>query len=156
MNTSITGRHFELTDTIKAYAEAAIHGLDKYNLDIISASTVISASEKNGVITSYSIHYTKLYEFFGESFPLSLFADFLVSREFFQLVASNFSYGCFPSSRLCPKEVEISSQVEKFSFFDQSRSNQKNRGKLSRTALGNRGLAKKRFPGKKEWRNNFV
>ncbi|MBD3790876.1 MAG: ribosome-associated translation inhibitor RaiA [Campylobacterales bacterium] len=48
MNTSITGRHFELTDAIKAYAEAAIEGLNKYNLDIISANTVISSNEKNG------------------------------------------------------------------------------------------------------------
>ena len=48
MNKSITGRHFELTDTIKAYADAAMEGLKKYNLDIISASTVISANEKNG------------------------------------------------------------------------------------------------------------
>lgn len=48
MNTSITGRHFELTEPIKAYAEAAVTGLKKYNLDIISASTVISANEKNG------------------------------------------------------------------------------------------------------------
>ena len=48
MNKSITGRHFELTDTIKAYADAAVEGLNKYNLDIISASTVISANEKNG------------------------------------------------------------------------------------------------------------
>ncbi|UFH58809.1 ribosome hibernation-promoting factor, HPF/YfiA family [Sulfurovum mangrovi] len=48
MNTSITGRHFELTDAIKAYAEAAVEGLNKYHLDIISASTVISANEKNG------------------------------------------------------------------------------------------------------------
>jgi len=48
MNTSITGRHFELTDAIKAYAQAAIEGLNKYNLDIISANTVISSNEKNG------------------------------------------------------------------------------------------------------------
>jgi putative sigma-54 modulation protein len=48
MNTSITGRHFELTETIKAYASAAVTGLRKYNLDIISASTIISADEKNG------------------------------------------------------------------------------------------------------------
>ena len=48
MNKSITGRHFELTDTIKAYADAAVEGLNKYNLDIISANTVISANEKNG------------------------------------------------------------------------------------------------------------
>jgi putative sigma-54 modulation protein len=48
MNKSITGRHFELTETIKAYADAAVEGLKKYNLDIISANTVISANEKNG------------------------------------------------------------------------------------------------------------
>jgi len=48
MNRSITGRHFELTETIKAYADAAIEGLSKYHLDIISANTVISANEKNG------------------------------------------------------------------------------------------------------------
>jgi putative sigma-54 modulation protein len=48
MNKSITGRHFELTEPIKTYAEAAIDSLEKYHLDIISASTVISASEKNG------------------------------------------------------------------------------------------------------------
>ncbi|SFV71368.1 Ribosomal subunit interface protein [hydrothermal vent metagenome] len=48
MNTSITGRHFELTETIKAYANAAIEGLNKYNLDIISANTIISANERAG------------------------------------------------------------------------------------------------------------
>ena len=48
MNKSITGRHFELTEPIKAYADAAIDSLEKYHLDIISASTVISANEKNG------------------------------------------------------------------------------------------------------------
>jgi len=48
MNKSITGRHFELTDAIKAYADAAVEGLNKYHLDIISVSTVISANEKNG------------------------------------------------------------------------------------------------------------
>ena len=48
MNKSITGRHFELTETIKAYAAAAVDGLNKYHLDIISANTVISANEKNG------------------------------------------------------------------------------------------------------------
>jgi len=48
MNKSITGRHFELTETIKAYADAAIEGLNKYHLDIISASTIIAANEKQG------------------------------------------------------------------------------------------------------------
>ena len=48
MNKSITGRHFELTEPIKAYADGAITSLEKYHLDIISANTVISANEKNG------------------------------------------------------------------------------------------------------------
>ena len=48
MNKSITGRHFELTDAIKAYAEALLDGFNKYNLDIISGNVVISADEKNG------------------------------------------------------------------------------------------------------------
>ena len=48
MNKSITGRHFELTEPIKAYADTAIDSLEKYHLDIISASTVISANEKQG------------------------------------------------------------------------------------------------------------
>ena len=48
MNKSITGRHFELTEPIKAYADSLIDSLEKYHLDIISASTVISANEKNG------------------------------------------------------------------------------------------------------------
>lgn len=48
MNKSITGRHFELTEPIKAYADHAIDSMDKYHLDIISASTVIAANEKHG------------------------------------------------------------------------------------------------------------
>jgi len=48
MNKSITGRHFELTDAIKNYADNAMEELKKYNLDLISTSTVISANEKNG------------------------------------------------------------------------------------------------------------
>ncbi len=48
MNKSITGRHFELTDAIKAYADTLLDGLKKYHLDITSANIVISADEKNG------------------------------------------------------------------------------------------------------------
>jgi putative sigma-54 modulation protein len=48
MNKSITGRHFELTDAIKAYADALLDGFKKYHLDIISGNVVISADEKNG------------------------------------------------------------------------------------------------------------
>ena len=54
MNRSITGRHFELTDAIKAYADALIDGLSKYNLDIISANIVIAADEKHGKKASES------------------------------------------------------------------------------------------------------
>ncbi len=48
MNRSITGRHFELTEPIKGYIDAALDGLEKYNLDIISANVVISGDMKNG------------------------------------------------------------------------------------------------------------
>ena len=48
MNTSIVGKQFDLTEPIKAYVEGAVDALGKYNLDIISVRTVISADEKNG------------------------------------------------------------------------------------------------------------
>lgn len=48
MNKHIVGRHFDLTDPIKNYTEAAIEGLRKYNLEIISVTTLISADEKGG------------------------------------------------------------------------------------------------------------
>lgn len=59
MNRNITGRHFDLTDTIKAYANASIDGFNKYNLDIISVSIVISANErkgKKGFVTEFIIN----------------------------------------------------------------------------------------------------
>ncbi len=56
MNKSITGRHFDLTETIKAYAEAAVEGLNKYNLDITSANTVISSSEKKGFAVEFIVN----------------------------------------------------------------------------------------------------
>jgi putative sigma-54 modulation protein len=48
MNRSIVGRHFELTEPIKNYINAALDGLEKYNLEIISANVVISGDTKNG------------------------------------------------------------------------------------------------------------
>ena len=56
MNKSITGRHFELTETIKTYADAAVEGLNKYNLDITSANTVISSSEKKGFTVEFIVN----------------------------------------------------------------------------------------------------
>ncbi len=48
MNTSIVGRKFELTDPIKEHIDTLLQSLNKYNLEIISAKTVISGDEKNG------------------------------------------------------------------------------------------------------------
>ncbi|MDD3343237.1 MAG: ribosome-associated translation inhibitor RaiA [Sulfurospirillaceae bacterium] len=48
MNTSIVGKQFDLTEPIKAYIDGAVESLKKYNLDVISVRTVISADEKNG------------------------------------------------------------------------------------------------------------
>ena len=48
MNTSIVGKQFDLTDTIKEYLEKAFENLEKYNLNIVSIRCVISADEKQG------------------------------------------------------------------------------------------------------------
>jgi len=48
MNRSIVGRHFDLTDSIKEYIDSAVETLNKYNLDIISATTIVSSNEKHG------------------------------------------------------------------------------------------------------------
>ncbi len=56
MKRSIAGRHFELTDPIKDYASAAVDVLDKYNLDITTANTVISKSEKRGFTVEFIVN----------------------------------------------------------------------------------------------------
>ena len=56
MKRSITGRHFELTEAIKAYAESAVDSLEKYNLDITTANTVISSSEKKGFTVEFIVN----------------------------------------------------------------------------------------------------
>ncbi len=56
MKRSITGRHFDLTEAIKNYAEAAVDVLDKYNLDITTANTVISKSEKKGFTVEFIVN----------------------------------------------------------------------------------------------------
>ena len=47
MNTSIVGRHIELTEPIKDYVNSSIEIFKKYNLDIISVGAIISQEEKN-------------------------------------------------------------------------------------------------------------
>ena len=56
MKRSITGRHFELTEAIKNYAEDAVDTVDKYNLDITTANTVISKSEKKGFTVEFIVN----------------------------------------------------------------------------------------------------
>jgi len=48
MNISLTGRHLELTDAIKAHMNTSIETLNKYNMDIISVNVVASAQTKKG------------------------------------------------------------------------------------------------------------
>lgn len=48
MNTSIVGRHIDLTDAIKNHIESSIEVFRKYNLDIISVNSIISKEEKHG------------------------------------------------------------------------------------------------------------
>lgn len=47
MNTSIVGRHIELTDAIKDYVNSSVEIFKKYNLDIISVSAIIDKEERN-------------------------------------------------------------------------------------------------------------
>ena len=47
MNTSIVGRHIELTDAIKDYINSSVDIFKKYNLDIISVNSIIAKEEKN-------------------------------------------------------------------------------------------------------------
>lgn len=48
MNISLTGRHLELTDAIKAHMTTSIETLNKFNLDITSVNVVASAQTKKG------------------------------------------------------------------------------------------------------------
>lgn len=48
MNTSIVGRHIDLTESIKDYVNKSIDAFKKYNLDIISVNSTISQDEKHG------------------------------------------------------------------------------------------------------------
>ena len=57
MNTSIVGKQFDLTDSIKAHIDGAVESLKKYNLDVISVRTVISADERSGR-KGFSVEFT--------------------------------------------------------------------------------------------------
>jgi putative sigma-54 modulation protein len=48
MNISMTGRHVDLTEAIKAHISASIDSLSKYNMDIISVNVIVSAQTKKG------------------------------------------------------------------------------------------------------------
>jgi len=56
MKRSITGRHFDLTESIKNYAETAVDAVDKYHLDITTVNTVISKSEKKGFAVEFILN----------------------------------------------------------------------------------------------------
>jgi len=46
MSKNIVGRHFDLSDSIREHIAASIDELDKYNLNIISSNTIVSANNK--------------------------------------------------------------------------------------------------------------
>ncbi len=57
MNISLTGRQLELTDSIKEYINASLASMEKYNLDIISASVVIAKQERHrGISLEYTLN----------------------------------------------------------------------------------------------------
>ncbi|BAK73385.1 MAG: ribosome-associated translation inhibitor RaiA [Arcobacter sp.] len=57
MNTSIVGRHIELTDAIKDYINSSVEVFKKFNLDIISVNSIISQDEKLGK-KAFSFEFT--------------------------------------------------------------------------------------------------
>ncbi len=57
MNTSIVGRHIELTEPIKDYVNSSVEIFKKYNLDIISVNSIISQEEKHGK-KAFSFEFT--------------------------------------------------------------------------------------------------
>lgn len=59
MNISITGRHLELTEPIKAHINTSIETLSKYHMDIISVNVVATAQTKKGkehTMIEFAIH----------------------------------------------------------------------------------------------------
>jgi len=59
MNISLTGRHIELTEPIKAHMNASIETLNKYNMDIISVNAIVTSQNKKGKesnVIEYVIH----------------------------------------------------------------------------------------------------
>jgi putative sigma-54 modulation protein len=46
MSKNIVGRHYELSDSIREHISESLDGLDKYNLNIISSNTIITADSK--------------------------------------------------------------------------------------------------------------
>jgi putative sigma-54 modulation protein len=48
MNISLTGKHLELTDAIKAHMTTSIETLNKFNMDIISVNVIASTQTKKG------------------------------------------------------------------------------------------------------------
>ena len=46
MNKNIVGRHYELSDSIREHISENLDSLEKYNLDIISSNTIITADNK--------------------------------------------------------------------------------------------------------------
>lgn len=59
MNISLTGRHVELTEPIKAHMNSSIETLTKYSMDIISVNVVATSQNKKGkdsMIVEFAIH----------------------------------------------------------------------------------------------------
>jgi len=46
MSKNIVGRHYELSESIREHISESLDGLEKYNLNIISSNTIITADSK--------------------------------------------------------------------------------------------------------------
>ena len=59
MNISLSGRHLELTEAIKAHLNTSIETFSKFHIDIISVSAIVSLESKKGkdhTVVEFVIH----------------------------------------------------------------------------------------------------
>ena len=85
MNISLTGRHVELTEPIKAHMTTSIDTLKKFNMDIISVNVVATAQTKKGkefMTVEFAIHLSHKNSIIIKQSDQDLYAaiDIAISR----------------------------------------------------------------------------
>lgn len=85
MNISLTGRHVELTEAIKAHMTTSIDTLKKFNMDIISVNVVATSQSlkgKESMMVEFAIHLSHKNSIIIKQKDVDLYAaiDVAISR----------------------------------------------------------------------------